>query len=61
MNPLPTFHDAQIVGIRLLEEGNVEISLLTEAGKRCALILHSVARFRCDNFREGNIVLDFPL
>jgi hypothetical protein len=53
------YHDANLVGIRMESNSTQAVlSFVREDGLNVDLILKGVKHLRCDNFREGNIVLD---
>ena len=55
------FHDAQFMGIRIIENEVIELEFLKVNGERTILTLHGVTRMRAQDFREGNVVLDVHL
>jgi len=54
----PYFHDGMVEGIDVSDDRSGEILLKAVNGKRYRLILIGLERFRCENFREGNIIFD---
>ena len=56
----PSLHDGNLVGIEI-DGSDINISFRTEDGQPLMLKLRSVQYFKCDDFREGNIVLDVEI
>lgn len=57
----PKLHDGFVDGIRLEGEGRVTVLLRTLGGERLIMDLIGVEAFACDDFREGNIILDVQI
>jgi len=54
----PDFHDGLFLGIDLRTESVGQVFLRDLDGRDGCLTLHFLTRLRCDDFREGNIILD---
>jgi hypothetical protein len=55
---IPKFHDGALTSVALGPAKTLEIGVATVAGKRHKLVLSGLEKLRCDDFRQGNIVLD---
>lgn len=60
----PRLHDSNFTGIAVLraddrdEERDIRLSFESENGECFNVTLHSCKLFRCDNFRQGNVVFE---
>jgi hypothetical protein len=54
-------HDARLLALIADGDGRFSLRFKTDAGKMRYVILDSVERLRCENFREGDIVLSVSL
>jgi hypothetical protein len=54
----PSLHDANLWKIELKEPSTVILSFRDQAGSVHEMTLVSVEYLKCDDFREGNIVLE---
>ena len=50
------FHDSQLIGLRCIEPRVMRLSFVLVNQEKVDLLVHDIVAFRCDNFREGNIV-----
>jgi hypothetical protein len=58
---LPSLHDAELTGVRLIKRGTEKrllLRLVTESGKRFKVVLHDVVIVKCREFSLQNVVLD---
>lgn len=54
----PKIHDSRLRGLLLTNDNRLFVSIFgANLGNKC-LVLHGVEKLRCDDFRQGNIVLD---
>ncbi|MDJ0951257.1 MAG: hypothetical protein QNJ94_20285 [Alphaproteobacteria bacterium] len=58
MADLPSFHDANLLGIEIKSDDQIWVLLRTVDQRSMYLCLEEVERFAGSNFLEGNIVLD---
>ena len=54
----PSLHDAQVRGYLLCANATLMLPFESSDGVRHCLVLRDVERFRADDFRQGNIILD---
>ena len=57
---VPDLHDGSLIGIEI-DANDIIASFRTVNGKPVELRFRSVHYFKCDDFREGNIVLDLEI
>ena len=55
------FHDGYFMGIDLRQEGVAQLFLRDLDGHDFCLFLRDLKRLICDEFREGNIILDIQV
>ena len=57
----PDFHDANVNGLLVTNDKSLMVSISgSSCGNKC-LVLHGLERLRCDDFRQGNIILDITV
>lgn len=57
----PDFHDANVNGLLVTKDKSLLVSVSgSSCGNKC-LVLHGLERLRCDDFRQGNIILDITV
>ena len=55
---VPEVHDAKVRGLLVTNDNRLLVSIAgTDDSNKC-LVFHGVERLRCDDFRQGNIILD---
>jgi len=52
------YHDAKLNTIQITQNGDIALSFRSLTGDKFHCTLRGVKHFCCDNFREGNTVLD---
>lgn len=55
---LGMLHDGSIIGIQSSDGQDVMLTIRCDDSDAYELVFHSVRSFKCDNYREGNIILD---
>ena len=55
---IPSFHDGQLLGFRLLPSKQCEIYITDVSKKPFKILLSEIEEIRADNFKEGNTILD---
>jgi hypothetical protein len=53
------FHDANLVSIQIGQQKEIRITCELQSGQTATVRLSGVSHFRCNDFREGNIVFEF--
>ena len=57
----PDFHDANVNGLLVTNDKSLLVSISgSSCGNKC-LVFHGLERLRCDDFRQGNIILDITV
>jgi hypothetical protein len=57
----PDFHDANVNGLLVTNDKSLLVSISgSPCGNKC-LVFHGLERLRCDDFRQGNIILDITV
>lgn len=54
----PRLHDGHLLGIRIPEQGKIELDVSDRFGKQYRIELAGVVAFHASDFREGNIILN---
>lgn len=57
----PNLHDGRLVGIAILADGVIELSVLDVGGKPYRIVLEEASQFNATQFRQGNIILDITI
>ncbi len=55
---VPEVHDAKVRGLLVTNDNRLLVSVAGTDGSNKCLVFHGVERLRCDDFRQGNIILD---
>ncbi len=54
----PNLHDGYLLGINLVSEDSLELTVAEVSGKKYRILLEGVVDLCAKDFREGNIILD---
>lgn len=55
---VPEVHDAKVRGLLVTNDSRLLVSIAGTDGSNKCLVFYGVERLRCDDFRQGNIILD---
>lgn len=57
----PSVHDAEVIAVSLENEDQINITILNDNKDVIYFYLLGVEKFKCNNFLEGNIILDITV